>query len=1300
MAIIEAAILYTGDKILAQIIKDEIWIKRLGYFFFPPKTYKTRLIDIIDETIEEYEKNHPYSFQKDKKRFYEHKIIFDKLSTFILFQENTLDILETDFQQYPEVITPKQEEIEEFYSLFTTKFYNDPILNTKYIDENYKEQIYKLSPLLGAIKEVADAIKEDTKHLIEVVEKMDTLDLSSDWFKAKLAESIKNLDKRYTPELNYDLPIAKIFEGLARDSYFKTQFESYHDSFLRNYKKAISHTKEVKVKEFVEKITSATQIFKENYNQIDFAKVSYINRESLCQILEDLSDIVDELIIQFYTLDHENKKEKKNIDKYSSDTNQYGWDIDYFRKFRSSINEFNHFLYGPTVSLSNQPFLLLTGDAGIGKSHLLADISEKRLERNQFTILLLGQHFTSQEPWSQIKELLKLNCGIDKFLEILNLKGETCGSRILFFIDAINEGEGKKIWKNHIKGFISTISKYPNLGVVFSVRSSYENLLIPKSLVKGNEVIRVTHTGFASQEYEASKLFFDNYGIKQPSIPLLHPEFSNPLFLKLFCKGLFNKGLHEIPNGYEGISNIISTYLESINLSISEKYDLPIAINIVQKIAKKLAGKIADSNNTNIKLDDAFSFITELPEIKIVINKSQFFLDLISEGLLTQNSYWDNEGNDYESIYFSYERFSDHLVASYLIEKYLNTNNPKESFGRGTYLFEIIKDQNQTYNNKGVVDALAIQLPEIIGLELFEVAEHARAFRPIASAFIESIIWRKKETMRGELKDYINEVVTHEQNLHDNFINTILLVTSQPGHYFNSDFLHSKLMRFSMADRDEWWSIFIHNQYRGYEDEVSPIRRIIDWGWTEDRREYISEESIRLMCQTLFWCCTSMNRTLRDSATKALICLLEERINVLIELINIFKEVNDPYVSQRVYAVAYGCALRTSKIELLKDLSNCIYETVFNRENVVPDILLRDYAREIIEFSVVMGHRFEFSLDKIRPPFKSELPEMFPSNAEIAKFKLDYEAKSFKKYHWSQNAILDSMVTEYGRGIASYGDFGRYTFESALKNWKEVDTNGLSNLAVTWIFGKYGYNVEKHGEFDSTIGSGRGRNSPMEERIGKKYQWISLHEIAARVSDNYNYYNDVYGEDTDPNKYEGPWEPYIRDIDPSIIMKEILENKFQNYWWNPVSYSNWEISNKDWIHKTDNLPNPIDLVNVVDQDGKEWLVLEIHCAWTEPADIGEDKWENPHKDLWYQIRSYLTKKDDHNTIIEWAKGKSFMNARMPEPSRRYEMFSREFYWSPASKTFRREYDGGSDWSEIYDPKTRKYVGEIALTSLD
>jgi len=1121
---------------------------------------------------------------------------------------------------------------------------------------------------------------------------------SDNWFNHRLQESIRNLDKRYTPELNFDLPIAKVFEGISRDKYFNTQFNSYLDDLLKNFSKAVSHVKEIKVKDLVEKMVSIVTKFRQQCEQIDFVEITLIDNVGLTLLLEEVKQIIDSLIHLFYELDSASKKERKEKSEYANEGNTYGWDIEYFRKLNSSIYEFIEFLNGSNVLLSNNPFMLLTGEAGIGKSHLLADIAVKRVERNQCSILLLGQHFTTEEPWSQIKNLLQLNCDRDTFLSALNAKAETIQSRILILIDAINEGEGKKLWKNYIAGFVTAVRKFSNLGVVFSVRTSYENLLIPESLKENKEVIKVVHHGFANHEYEASKYFFENFGIKQPSIPLLHPEFSNPLFLKLFCEGLHKKGLHTIPDGYEGISTIINFYLESINSKVSEKHNLPFNLNLVQKVVKQIASQIADTENTYVKFDEAFSIVTKIAKEYSIIDQSQFFQDLISEGLLTQNLYWDREGDYFDGVYISYERFSDHLVCSYLLENYFDKNNPTDSFKSGSRLNKLVENHNATYFNRGIIEALSIQLPEKASIELFEAAPHAKEFEAVSYAFIDSIIWRKKETVQEKLRDYINTVVIRKHRQHDYFISTILLVTSHPKHYFNSDFLHRHLMRFSMADRDEWWTKFIHSQYPGYSDEISSIRRMIDWAWTDDKRENISDEAIRLMCQTMFWFLTSTNRTLRDSATKAIICLLEERINVLIQLIKTFEKVNDRYVLQRLYAIAYGCAVRTSNVQSLKELGDYIFESVFKTENVIPDILLRDYARGIIEFAVSKGHKFSFKMKSIRPPFKSVLPKSFPSKEDIEKYEYDYKAEGSKDYYWSLNSIISSMKTNVGGQM--YGGFGRYTFESAFGDWK-VNPQLLSNLAVKWIIEEYGYDVEKHGEFDRRMKSHNyDRHYVMEERIGKKYQWIAFYDLLARVSDNYPCYENSYSREAKVRRYDGPWDPYVRDIDPTITIKRNPENKFEKFWWNPVDYNKWNIPNKEWIFKTDDLPNPLEMISVFDKDGVEWLVLEVHTSWYEPADIGKDKWENPHKDLWYQVRSYITQKKDHSKIIKWLKEKNFMGRWMPESGKRYELFSREYYWSPACETFRQQYYSGESWSEVHDQDTGKFVGKVAVTAVD
>lgn len=1110
------------------------------------------------------------------------------------------------------------------------------------------------------------------------------LDLSNDWFKQRLEENINNLGKRYTPELHFDLPIANIFHGISRDKYFSKQFQSHFNNLIKDYNQVIYQLKDKNFEDYINEIDSSINTFKEKYNQINFAYLSIINNKELISILIRLKDIIEEFIEHLIYLEHEFKKEyyaKNKSDFYQQKFPAYAI---YVMELQNSTNDFIDFLASPTVKLANAPFMLLTGEAGIGKSHLLADIATKRMQRNQLSILLLGQHFTDEEPWSQIKKQLHITYERDIFLAALNTKAQTTEGRILIIIDAINEGQGKKIWKQYIQGFISAIKRYPNLGLVFSMRTSYEKVLIPEQ----NDLTEIIHEGFAFHEYEVCKIFFDKYNIKQPSIPLLTPEFSNPLFLKLFCEGLNKKGLHEIPDGYEGISTILQFYLETINHNISEKHNISERYIIINKVVQAIASKIANGNKSYIEFEEAIEAITHINN-NIINNISLFLEDLIKEGLLTENIYYDDYGNHIEGFYITYERFSDHLVCSQLLNNNFDRNNPQSSFAEGTKFYELLNDNYTAYNHQGLIEALSIQLPELTGMELYEVAPYAKEYYSIAKGFIESLIWRKKETITAKLRDYINEVIAQDDTLNEDFLNTILLITSYPNHYFNSDFLHKNLMKFSMADRDTWWANFIHYEYQS--NSGGSIKRMIDWAWSENNRENIPNESIRLMAQTLFWFTTSSNRKLRDSTSKALICLLEERIDVLIQLIETFKDVNDPYVLQRVYAVAYGCAIRTNNINALKDLSNCIYKAVFHTEYVFPDILLRDYAKGIIDYALFKGHTFDFDLSKTKPPFKSDFPTAFPTDEDIKKYK---DENITQQYHSSLFDIIESMRTNFNG--PRYGNFGRYVFEYAFHNWK-IKPQQLSNLAIKWIIEKYGYDIAKHGYFDRF--TRYNENNPIE-RIGKKYQWIALHEMLARVSDNYPYYENNYKSDLEPSQYKGPWEPYVRDIDPTVVIKGKPENKNEKFWWNPIDYNAWDIPNKEWIFKTDDLPNPVEMISIFDENGIEWLILEITKRWAEIPFEETESYKKSEKHLMYNIRSYITKNNNHKQIIDWAKHKNFMGIRMPESGNRIEMYSREYYWAEATETFRDSYYYGNDWTEIYDSQTNEFIGDVSITTIE
>ena len=73
----------------------------------------------------------------------------------------------------------------------------------------------------------------------------------------------------------------------------------------------------------------------------------------------------------------------------------------------------------------------------------------------------------------------------------------------------------------------------------------------------------------------------------------------------------------------------------------------------------------------------------------------------------------------------------------------------------------------------------------------------------------------------------------------------------------------------------------------------------------------MDEKSVKLGATLLSWFLASTNRQLRDTATKALVQLLHNRIQILIPLLEKFSIIDDPYIHERLYAVALGCALRS-----------------------------------------------------------------------------------------------------------------------------------------------------------------------------------------------------------------------------------------------------------------------------------------------------------------------------------------------------------------------------------------------------
>lgn len=378
-----------------------------------------------------------------------------------------------------------------------------------------------------------------------------------------------------------------------------------------------------------------------------------------------------------------------------------------------------------------------------------------------------------------------------------------------------------------------------------------------------------------------------------------------------------------------------------------------------------------------------------------------------------------------------------------------------------------------------------------------------------------------------------------------------------------------------------------------------------------------------------------------------------------------FSDVNDPYIIQRLYGIAFGaCVKRNSENkEIFKSLVEFVFKDIFDKDMVYPDILLRDYARLIIERYLIEypDEEKDYEIEKIKPSYKSmPIPDIEDQK---------YQDKDFKKGLFF---IQHSMQFE---GIGMYGDFGRYVFQSALRNF-EVDDYKIFNYAMYYIINELGYKGDLFDDYDSFVGRfSYDRHRVLKtERIGKKYQWITMYNILARISDYYPMKN-RFSMEEERVLYDGPWEPYVKDFDPTLnehnlscddapyfqqvdnhIKKSIQE---KNYVKDDMTFDEdkWvKSSSIFWKYQKDDLL-------LTDDAGNQWIVLSKH-ADTGREDLAFDKLL-----IWNWLYGYFVTDQQLTILKEYANKKvNLINSDIAEIPESYTLYNREYPWSSGSKS--------------------------------
>lgn len=1071
------------------------------------------------------------------------------------------------------------------------------------------------------------------------------LEFTDTWFENQAKKSIENLGDKYSRVLNIKTNNKIYFDSVSRNDDFKNYFyEKTHPYFVNIYKSIKD------IEDCFEKLfTKPNNVFNFKYSfeelKIEILKLDFEDYETfnLKKIFGLIKQCKNELNFKLTFLD----KSTQNTFQHS------------LNNANDNLLILKEFLNRDEIKITNNPIILFYGEAGMGKSFLFGDIADTKINNNESVVLLLGQQFGRlKDPENIIVEELGLsnNYNFDDFLDALECKSHIDKSRIIVLVDALDDGKGPNLWNRYLPGFFDKISKRNRISFIFSIRTTFLNdsneqnphkLKIPQT----SNIVKIEITGF-QDNYNARIEFFEHYKIQFSNRYMLSPELNNPLFLKIFCESLNNYGIHEIPNDLEGFSTIMNFYISSINLKLAHKCRYYPDINLVNKVLIQLMEN--DMGNQDIPIEKANELI--ISTLNDYPFRHMFLQKLLEEGILIKFP----GSSSGLIINITFQRFKDYIIVKHYVNS-LNMNQFLE------FLKELLN--NTTPYNKRILDMLSIYLPEKFDIEIYELLDDdLKSDSELMDSFIQSLKWRRN-SINEKVFEYINNHILKDYGTGQIFLETLISLAPIENHLFNAYRTHKMLKHLTLSERDGFWTIFLHNQ--NY--EKSEVNNLLDFAFLENH-EYYTDESLKLASIMITWFLSTTNKKLRDKSTYALVNLLKNKLDILKDLLQLFEDVDDPYILERLYAASYGCVLNSKDYENLEVLSNYIYETIFNQEIVYPHILIRDYARNIVEFSISKNCEFNDEMhivkEKITPPYSSEFPRI-PSDDEIGKYKTENRAVE---------KIFSSMLVEYDRDgkLLMYGDFGRYTFQSYFSMWENVlkENNiyfqDLMNIAIDKIF-KLNYNEEIHGQFDE-YDVGLYEHEEFTERIGKKYQWMALYELLAQVSDKFPTIYEDYISNEKNIPYQGPWQDNIRNIDPTITCTKNLPEACCEF---EEKYPPKNFLNDDWIGDIQDLP---DFSKIIESNMKigettvNGLILEGNLTWIKRPDFGQE--EYPKKEIWCQIRSYIVKNNEFDKIVPVLKHKNFNGRWMPESHENYELFNKEFY---QSITFDYFYNNG--WNE-------------------
>jgi hypothetical protein len=749
------------------------------------------------------------------------------------------------------------------------------------------------------------------------------------------------------------------------------------------------------------------------------------------------------------------------------------------------------------------------------------------------------------------------------------------------------------------------------------------------------------------------------------------------------------------------MTDVLENFARNVGRRIVRGMDSPELTMLPWACLKSLASQMAQLSSETLDRPQAELVVAATLQGKLPIR--ELFQKMLDEGLLAEDLRYDRR-KPVPVILFPYQQFSDHLIARYLLRHHLDRKNARRCFGAGGGLEGLVVNRSAIWQHSGLLQALAIQIPEWTTAELLDLVPN-RAHEELYRAHIQSIIWRRPDRFVDVQKvvRYLNEGARSNGSLASEVWTAMLTVAAIPDHPLNAQRLHDSLWSRPLSTRDSAWSRYLHRSW----EPGSVVDRYLEWSDSVDAKS-IPDNALLLAAIALTWFFSSSNRFIRDRSTKALVRIMRGRFAVLSSLLDLFNGVNDPYVTERLLCAAYGCALLSADATNLEALARKVHKQYLTGSNRQRHILVRDYAEGIVARAKALSPALRFRTvttrwrgTQVRARTRKQLAARYEhehdywdiwysvmAQGDFDRYVIEPAVRQFTGYRLGEpirrnvrdtSTLSPELIPLFTRQLS--GETLSGAEELALTRWQSKrqgpddpkETFDI-DLARRWIFMRLlslGWTPDRFLKFDRMINFRNMREARKPERIGKKYQWIGFHELLGLLADNYRWHSAFDHEHV--QRCPGAWAMSLRDIDPSHLPWS-RPTSGGRPWWQPLRYKltpRDQTEPKSWINNR-YWPDPKPLILSTDDAGNEWIVSDGHYMWRDADRSGTDS----YREVWYQLRCYVVRSADAERMRRWLSRQDFMGRWMPESTSKHGDFVAEYPWHPSAREARQGWTRG------------------------